>query len=736
MVPSCQAAAVALLLVAAPLYAQGRVELPRFSESVQAQSRLEELEKRVALGEVHALPWLAACFPQSPLDVLGAAAAQQKLDVVVWDEALAECQRLVQDFGEGLVALEDGSLISVLPSPLMSVRKRVELLIGGFPASVREKRRLTVDKASKALLAQALAERSERPLRRLLEETPHSAASPEALELLGDHAFFRGDLSEAVGWWRRLMPFPSEVDEDSAAAEHAPDPIARVRAKLVLALAYLGDFGAAEAERDAFHKLHGAEVGVFAGKKGPYLQTLDELVARFQKSGSVVVQADWPTLGGSAGRGAVIGECPPERLWLEGATWRVPLPTMPKKIKGDDEPFFTGPSRAAYHPLVLGRHVVLTDNQSVTAFDLATGKQVFRKVWAEAAATLPSAEAPAFTASGAGDVVVCRLGQVPDRPSHLKKPQEGTWLAAVDLRPGLETGKRVRWMASVPLEDKTNGFFAGPPLLHHGRVWAAYHEWQGPRLFIGIGSLSLETGQWLTSGTLCEAPRLSPGREGRRQPIVLSAAGPVIVCATQAGAVVGVDASSGKPVWALRYPSQGPWNRLGTPSTRDLAAPVCSLGRVYVAPQDCDFLFCLDPFTGRVVWEREVLDVVHLFGCAAGKLVFTTATGLRTLAAATGSEREAWLVPDDGRLGTKGRGMILGAWVFWPTSDREFGMRGLSVAQGRPERDRRARDVRGPLFLTPASLRHLSAGNMAYGRGSLVIAGEEELMGFMAFKEN
>src|SRR5207237_5752067 len=98
-----------------------------------------------------------------------------------------------------------------------------------------------------------------------------------------------------------------------------------------------------------------------------------------------------------------------------------------------------------------------------------------------------------------------------------------------------------------------------------------------------------------------------------------------------------LDAGTGRLAWAVRYPRA--LARVDSP--RDLNPCVYAGGRVYVAPADSDLLLCLDPVTGRVLWEREGIEVTHLLGVGRGRLIFTTRTpraGLRAVRASDGGD--------------------------------------------------------------------------------------------------
>src|SRR5262249_22260418 len=152
------------------------------------------------------------------------------------------------------------------------------------------------------------------------------------------------------------------------------------------------------------------------------------------------------------------------------------------------------------------------------------------------------------------------------------------------------------------------------------------------------------------------------------------------------------------------------------PGLRDLAPPLLSGGKLYVAPSDSDHLYCLDPDSGHSLWSRHGLDAVHLLGVGEGRLIFTTwrnprqgrlfAGGLRAVDAETGSDTGGWSLPDDGGgLAPLGRGLLAGDLVLWPTARRRpFGV--FAVRQ---------RDGRQPD--NPTLLHRIPSGNLVYAGG-------------------
>jgi outer membrane protein assembly factor BamB len=146
---------------------------------------------------------------------------------------------------------------------------------------------------------------------------------------------------------------------------------------------------------------------------------------------------------------------------------------------------------------------------------------------------------------------------------------------------------------------------------------------------------------------------------------------------------------------------------------------VAAGGRLFVAPRDSDRIFCLDAETGRALWERTGIRAVQVLGVSAGRLIFTTAGGVRALDAATGDDVGGWRQPAVGRLSPLGRGLLAGGWVLWPTQDPRLPLRALHARDGTPRR--------GADTFDPTRLHRLRPGNMAFGGGCLIVADCEDL---------
>jgi outer membrane protein assembly factor BamB len=198
---------------------------------------------------------------------------------------------------------------------------------------------------------------------------------------------------------------------------------------------------------------------------------------------------------------------------------------------------------------------------------------------------------------------------------------------------------------------------------------------------------------------------------------LLTLAGQNLIYASHSGAVVAVDAVTGKHAWARRYRSRGPNLAPDRPSRRDLGACLYAAGHLYVAPLDDSQLLCLDPTTGSIVWAKREIEVEHILGVADGRLIITASvmpgntvgesaeTQIRALDAATG-DKTIWAQPGDGR-GIKpfGRGILFGKCILWPTME---GVCILQVEDGK--------SVYEPV------IESIRRGNIAYADGCLVVA--------------
>ncbi|HKI30638.1 MAG TPA: PQQ-binding-like beta-propeller repeat protein [Gemmataceae bacterium] len=668
--------------------------------------------------------------------------------------AAEEYAHIIEEAGEDLVAVGDHLSITA--------RRLCHLRLAALPPEALRPYRTRVDPQAKKWLAQGVADHDVRPLERIVDEAFCSRPADAALDALGDLAFERGRFHEAERWWRLLAlpaseaarrikeppPPPWSMSRDQAPSLDLlfPDPqidLAQARGKQVLALLFRGEREAAAEELEAFRALHPKAVGHLAGRKGNYGDILKAVASR--PIPAEPADDAWPTFAGTASRGTVLPAEPsdPNRLnrlieYLPaeyGPAWRFQIDirrvvkrdwVVPPRPEGKPvgEPY-SAAERARhlpFHPVIVGRQVVVADARSVLAFDTASGAS---QTWdlgenhhcrineANGLRLNTSLPAPAdlrYTLTVADGRIYARLG-VQGLPPAKQGAEADSFLVCLEL---VEPAARLNavWVRKADLAGKGSPpMFEGAPVVRDGLLHVAVTRFDGTQMITEVRCYSADSDAPPRWAQDVVATRDVPGTARYRHQL-LTLAGRYVVYASHTGAVIALDARTGRRAWAFRYPSAVVTTPGGNPLPRDLAPAVYAGGRLYVAPADYDRLFCLDPETGDLLWQRERVEVVHLLGVGSGRLVFTTPKGIRAVRAADGDDDDGWQVtagPDYPGLPSYGRGFLAGDCVFWPTSS---GIKVLRQATGIP-----------PLELIPGPLEsHITPGNLAYAGGILVVA--------------
>jgi outer membrane protein assembly factor BamB len=688
-------------------------------------------------------------LPGEARDLLGRLrAADALIRKKAYADGIDEYLRLIAENGDELVPEEAPR------EAIASTRRSVQLrrlcharIAVSAPPALRHYR-ARVDPRARRWLKDGTDAHDTRALRRVVDEAFCSSFAGQAIDLLGDLAFEKGNFAEARGWWRLLALPASDAAPADPGARRFPDPqvdVARVRAKQVIALLFEGELRQAREDLTAIRKLHGQASGRLAGRTGNYADILQSLVAERLKRGPLSPEEeDWPTFAGSPSRNRVLNEALSQRLWANGPAWRVRLGGAAgegDEPAGERAEARTAPGRRlAFHPVIAGRRVLVADARFITAYDLDSGRRLFRyDVKAPGRPGLdglrmqvPAPPDVRYTLSIAEGRVYARLGTQligPQKKEAPGEPHPASYLVCLDL-PAAKAGKpaavKERWVAKASRAAGAEYVFEGAPLVYDGRVYVAETCWAGGRLRTAVSCRDADSGALRWRQEVCEVSDADEEPAPRVQHHLLTLAGTSVVYCAHAGAVISLDGQSGRRLWGVRYPSRRP-GAASTPAPRDLAPCVAVGRRLFVAPLDSDRILCLDVETGRTLWEREGMDVVHLLGVSAGRLIFTTTGGIRALAAATGADDGGWRQPALGRLPAFGRGLLAGGWVLWPTQDPRLPLRALNEADGGQER--------GSDLLDPTRLHRLRPGNMAPGGGCLVVADTEELIGYTVGKK-
>lgn len=690
-----------------------KVVLPAYDSQLRA--RLAALDGR--LNPVHSAQLASTVVGQlansSPYLAFPPVLGDRKNNDI-WEQLADDYYRMMSDSGDALVTTQESAPQGVCWTS-EQVRRLCQERLASLPRSVLDQYRVRVHAEAKALIEQGKLKRATGPLRRVADELRYSSLGDTAIDLLGDLLFERGHFEEAHYAWS-LVSRGSIIDPRVN--------LAQLEAKQVLAMIFQGRLDEARTQLDIYRQRHPTARGEFAARDGIYHETLSATLTTFQRERIANNDEPWTTFGGDPSRNRVLSQGLSWSLLEDGASWRAKLPSLIAPGKSTAPRRWDLQRNVAFHPIIVRDQVLIADHRSVVSYHLRTGEEAFRFELKGAGPGVDgAARLPRFTLSADNERVYVRLGGVKVGPL-----EEPSFLVCLDLTEPEKTKKRELWHIKATAAKSEPVWFEGSPLVHDGRVYAVLSKIVERRVVSSIVCYDV-FGRERWSRAVCDAPEFSDGSTApRHRQHLLTLAGGQIVFATHAGAIVAVDATTGEPTWAVRYPSRGPTMRELEPSPRDLTPCVYADGRVYAAPLDLDRLLCIDTRSGRVCWEAEGVEIVHLLGVAHERVFATTPSGLCVFDA---NGRIEWIQPSDGRLPSQGRGLLAGGWLYWPTQDLQLPTRTVTMQGGQLMKNGKTASVlHEPAFYDPAWLSRLPAGNWAFGKGCLAIAGTSELVVF------
>ncbi len=626
-----------------------------------------------------------------------------------WSEAIEEYQRILLEAGDELAPVDKHHVVQA--------RWLAQARLSALPPEALTLYRSRIDPPAKKLLDQARALRDPVLLHRIVDETFCSSFTDQALDLLGDIAFERGEFEEAEQLWRTIVR-PATQPAAQAIGLIVSNPklnVASIRAKQILAQLFLGEADSLATELQAFARAHPDARGKLAGKQGLYVDILNSLANNPSSLRTSMGPEGWTHFAGDPQRNRVLRKVEGRLAHLpctDGPAWQVRLADgqkVPRPLEptpGKTILSWTEAGRSlGYYPVISGDRVYVANGYQVTGYQLGTGAPVFKSDPELVHGNLLTSKTQidpdvAFPLAVSGENIFARLGAPAAGPPPSRGGRRGfrpqfnnfnepiatspTYLVCFSMQSKL--GGQERWIKTPPPppEQGATAAFEGAPIVHQNRVFMAATQFPSGQTRSLIVSYEADTGNPRWQREVCTTAELKDGDKRSRHHL-LTMAGPNVVYCSHSGAIVAVDAVTGQVRWGVRYASRGPKMNDGQPSLRSLAPCCYADGRVYAAPLDYDRILCLDSRTGQTIWESDPMEVVHLLGASHGKLFCTTLTprrGLRALDAATGAANRGWLQPADGSdLPTYGRGLLAGDLVFWPTRD---GLHVLRQSDGEP----------------------------------------------------
>jgi len=718
------------------------------------------------------------------LDSAGAAhleSARRFLTEEQWEEAVESIRRVQEADGSKLVKVE-------MARPLPGFERfvpageycqwRLAALAKEAPLALAHYRRL-VDSLAEQWYREGTANRDERLLTRVVEQTFASRWGDDALLRLGDLALERGQPAVARAAWRRIKPelagiSPTEAypDSDLAAAD--------VRARLILASIMEGSLQRARGELETLQREAPTAEGTIGGQQGHYTTLLSTMLEQAENWPAAAQSQDWPTWAGNVQRGKVASS----DVDIAGRPlWTFALP----KLHSDRELVGAGRLRVAedgkallsYHPVVVGDTVLVRcdarQKSFVVALNLKTGQELWRVDCRRVVRQRPGIdnEEPAedgpfelsdahadlarhvgvarYTASVVGGRAFVRMGSPITSPAQLRKSR---WLAKDQgFLLGLDLQTQGKPLEGFPIRpEASNWSFEGTPISDGSLLYVAMRRTDGARSQLYLAAFELPTTaaavddedddarptgrqKWRTR--ICSAATLldSDNSDGLSH-LLLSFRDGELFFNTNAGVVAAVHAASGQVRWLVKYPrtaftSSDP-DRGGQQFFRDLNPCLVWKDLLIVAPSDSDRIFGLEASTGQVAWALPpgvAADAVHLLGVAQDTLV-ASGDWLYWIDARTG--RLLAQFPQAGPTGAGqaapsqrgfGRGVLAGDHVYFPTRES------ILVFDQRPAKTdfgwqpRLAREIQ----LVP---RGVTGGNLVISGGVMLIATGDRLVAF------
>lgn len=242
-----------------------------------------------------------------------------------------------------------------------------------------------------------------------------------------------------------------------------------------------------------------------------------------------------------------------------------------------------------------------------------------------------------------------------------------------------QDGKVVLELSSTEASSTIQYHFAGPPTIRGNQLYVVLSNVSARReLAVACYSVSQGRLAWVTPIGSSEGG-MAPQHYVSLQ-VMLGR--DTAYLATDQGAVVALNSTSGEVRWLARYPRKA---QKAFVANRDLTPrmPILAGDRLYVGPADSQFALALNTGTGRIVWSGEPIDPKARLVAVTAKTVLFAGEQVEGLDPITGQRR--YLYPESKHAGLRGKGvgLLAGDEYFWPTRNE---IQVLDLDTGRPTR--------------------------------------------------
>ncbi|MBC8116575.1 MAG: PQQ-binding-like beta-propeller repeat protein, partial [Candidatus Saccharimonas sp.] len=650
-----------------------------------------------------------------------------------WAEAVDILYEIAQSEGRSLVEAQPGQAGG--SAVYLNVATRCQVLLSRMPKEGLAAYRRKIDPQAKRWFENWQRTRDASELERLVRQAYLSSYGDDALWALGEAAWDRGDYSSSRLHWSQLVP----LTEESRAASlptvlRYPDSnldAASVVARLVLCSLMEGHRERAIDQQQHFAERYPMARGNLAGRQGRLTEILKQILDEAAAWDAASDEAEVATFGLAPERTQIL----PSVVDVGAPRWQQPLtPNLLPPL----ERFRSAPDRGplSTHPVVFRDIVLVNDADAISAFNLLTGEPAWPTERGTARIYPPVSEersgapdricvgVPWFTMTVADGKLFARMGSpVTSKAPDTELRDLTNDLVCLDLAEG--QGKLVWKIAAEEWhhEGERPWRFEGSPLVKDGRAYVI-HSRRRPQLEFAISCLDAARGERKWTRTLATSRTSIEDNQNRVSHLLPTFGAGKLFVSTDAGAIVAVDARDGRVEWAITYESHPPADAADQSdhAKQGLLPAMFHEGLLFVAPNDCDRLFCIEADSGRVRWQKAQPHRErwrHLLGVApggdSGQLI-VSGNSLRALDVETG--RETWkIVTSDSTERGYGRGVLAGDVVFWPTREA---IQIVETATGQPRRN-------VPLN-TPDSAE--TGGNLTIAGGMLLVAQSEKLVAY------
>lgn len=539
------------------------------------------------------------------------AAARAEARAGNWRQAIEAYQR-VADYA-GKAGAQPLVPSQADPAIYLAVQQAAAIELAKLPGPALELYRQAYDAPAKALFDRALAARDAPLLAAVALRYLASSWGDDALAALGALAFERGDFVGALAAWGRLL----------ASCAEPSVPVHSVLARMWVCYRMLGRAGPALTIAERLRTNHRAEVLRVGGGEISVEKFLDRDVT----PGAVQPLGAWPTIGGDATHARVAGGFDE----VGGLAWCFPLPHAPVRSQRRDEAESPYPIAAPMLAAVVGARAFLADHGGAYALSLETGDPVW--VFPDAPEQGPPplldetlhgvacSEGRVFVRMGQGlaafDEATGRLlwrklfAQEKDEPAAEEKPADGPAPEEPEER---EPPRKARAKGGKSLGAKVT-LLLTPPVVVGARIYVGITH-LGEEARASLAALDAATGQELWRTFVCS--RSIPaflGMGATAAPPAVS--GGTVYYAANLGALAAADTATGALLWVHRYASFPTHLRRSIVERNERWAnnpPIVHAGLVLVAPQDASRVLALDAVSGSLAWSAPREGARYLLG--------------------------------------------------------------------------------------------------------------------------